>query len=153
MGAEEKLAKLGIRLPEPPKPVAAYVPAVRVGNLIFVSGQIPMEQGELKFKGKVGKDLNVEQGYEAARLCAINALSIIKGLVGSLNKVKRVVRVTGYVNSADGFSEQHKVLNGASEFLREIFGEKGLHSRVAVGVSGLPLDAAVEVEMIVEVED
>lgn len=152
MSVEEKLKALGLSLPKPPKPVAAYIPAVKTGNLIFVSGQIPVVNGELKFKGKVGQDLSVEEGYEAAKICVLNALSIVKDLVGSLDKVKQIVRVVGYVNCSDDFKEPHKVVNGASELLVEIFGEKGKHARLALGTNILPLGATIELELIVEVE-
>jgi len=153
MSVEEKLKAMGLSLPKPPKPVAAYIPAVKTGNLIFISGQIPVVNGELKYKGKVGKDLGIEDGYEAAKICVLNALSIVKGMTGSLDKVKRIVRVVGYVNCSDNFEEPHKVVNGASELLVEIFGEKGRHARLALGTNTLPLGAAIELEMIVEVEE
>ena len=153
MSVEEKLKAMGLSLPKPPKPVAAYIPAVKTGNLIFISGQIPVVNGELKYKGKVGKDLSIEDGYEAAKICVLNALSIVKGMTGSLDKVKRIVRVVGYVNCSDNFEEPHKVVNGASELLVEIFGEKGRHARLALGTNTLPLGAAIELEMIVEVEE
>ena len=153
MSIEKKLESLGISLPKPPKPVAAYIPAVKTGNLIFVSGQIPVVEGKLKYKGKVGRDLSVEEGYEAAKICLLNALSIIKGIVGSLDKVERVVRIVGYVNCTEDFEEPHKVVNGASELLVEIFGDKGRHTRLALGSNTLPLGAAIELEMIVEVEE
>ena len=153
MSVEEKLKAMGLSLPKPPKPVAAYIPAVKTGNLIFISGQIPVVNGELKYKGKVGKDLSIEDGYEAAKICVLNALSIVKGMTGSLDKVKRIVRVVGYVNCSDNFEEPHKVVNGASELLVEIFDERGRHARLALGTNTLPLGAAIELEMIVEVEE
>ena len=153
MNVEKKLENLGLSLPKPPKPVAAYIPAVKTGNLIFVSGQIPVVEGKLKYKGKVGRNLSVEEGYEAAKICVLNALSIIKDMIGSLDKVKRIVRVVGYVNCSDDFEEPHKVVNGASELLVKIFGEKGRHARLALGSNTLPLGAAIELEMIVEVEE
>jgi enamine deaminase RidA (YjgF/YER057c/UK114 family) len=153
MSVEEKLKAMGLSLPKPPKPVAAYIPAVKTGNLIFISGQIPVVNGELKYKGKVGQGLSIEDGYEAAKICVLNALSIVKDMVGSLDKVKRIVRVVGYVNCSDDFEEPHKVVNGASELLVEIFGEKGRHARLALGTNTLPLGATIELEMIVEVEE
>ena len=153
MKIEARIAELGLNLPEAPKPVAAYIPAVRLGNLVYTSGQIPFVNGELKFKGKVGGELGPEEGYEAAKTCALNCLSVIKGVLGDLDRVKRVVKVVGFVASAPGFNGQPKVVNGASELLGQIFGQAGQHARSAVGVSELPLDSAVEVEMIVEVED
>jgi enamine deaminase RidA (YjgF/YER057c/UK114 family) len=147
---EEKIKSLGIELPQAAAPVGAYVPAVRAGNQAFTSGQIPLVAGELKYKGKLEADLSVEEGYEAAKICAINCLSALKGLLGDLNKVKKVIKVTGFVNSTPDFTAQAKVVNGASEFLGQLF-DVG-HARSAVGVAALPLDAAVEVEMIVEIE-
>ncbi|MCB0746772.1 MAG: RidA family protein [Ignavibacteriae bacterium] len=148
---EEKLKELGILIPEAPKPLASYIPAIKVGNLVFTAGQITLLNGELKFKGKVGKDLTLEEGKEAAKLCIINCLSVIKAEIGSLGKIKRIVKVTAFVNSADGFTDQPKVANGASDLLVALFGEQGKHVRSAVGVNGLPIDASVEIEMIVEV--
>lgn len=136
-------------MPAPPKPVAFYVPAVQVGNLCFSSGQLPVVEGELKYQGKVGGELPEADGYQAARLCALNCLSVVKEVAGRLNNVERVVKVTGYVNSSPGFTRQPFVINGASDLLVEIFGEAGYHARSAVGVSELPLNAAVEVEIIV----
>lgn len=152
MSFEKKMEEMGIEIPEAPKPVAAYVPAVKIGDFVYTSGQIPFVKGDLKYKGKIGKDLDEKEGYEAARVCALNCLSAIKGIVGSLDKIEKVVKVTGFVNSAPGFNLQPKVVNGASELLGEIFGEAGQHARSAVGVSELPIDAAVEVEMIVKVK-
>jgi len=153
MKAEEKLAELGIELPEPPTPVAAYIPYSRSGNLIFISGQDCRVNGELKYKGKVGRDVTEEQAYEAARIAAINLLDIRKTAVGDLDKVKKIVNVHGYVNSAEGFVRQPMVINGASELLVEVFGERGKHSRCALSCNELPFDTPVEVEMIVEVDD
>lgn len=149
---EEKLKQMGIELPEAPTPLAAYVPAVKAGDYAYTSGQIPLVKGELQFKGKVGAELTVEQGYQAARLCAINCLSALKGVIGSLDNIERVVKVVGFVNSAPGFAMQPKVVNGASELLGEVFGEAGKHARSAVGVSELPIDSAVEVEVIVKLK-
>jgi len=149
---EAKLKELGITLPETVKPLAAYVPAVQTGEYVYTAGQIPMVAGELAYKGKIGSDLTVEQGYEAAKICAINALSALKSVIGSLDNVERIIKVVGFVNSAPGFTMQPKVINGASEFLGEVFGEAGIHARSAVGVSELPIDSAVEVEIIVKVK-
>jgi len=149
---EAKLKEMGIELPEAPKPLAAYIPAIQAGEFVYTSGQVPLAAGELKYKGKVGSDLTEEQGYEAARLCAINCLSAIKGVIGDLDKIAQVIKVTGFVNSAPGFSSQPKVVNGASEFLGQVFGDAGKHARAAVGVSELPINAAVEVEMIVKLK-
>jgi len=147
---EDKLKELGYSLPEPPKPIASYVPSVRVGKLLFVSGVIPLVNDRLLYAGKLGREVTVEQGYEAARVAALNALSIIKSSLGSLEKVRRIVKLVGYVASAEGFSEQPKIVNGASDLLIQVFGERGKHSRVAVGVIELPRGAPVEIEMIVQ---
>jgi enamine deaminase RidA (YjgF/YER057c/UK114 family) len=148
---EEKIEQMGITIPEAAKPLAAYIPALKVGNLIMTSGQVPIAVGVIQYQGKVGKDLTEEDGKEAAKLCAINCLSAVKSLTGSLDKIKRIIKLTVFVNSAEGFTAQPKVANGASEFIVEIFGEAGKHVRSAVGVSELPLNSAVEIEMIVEV--
>ncbi|HEV8404454.1 MAG TPA: RidA family protein [Nitrososphaera sp.] len=148
---EEKLASLGITLPSPPAPAGSYVPVVVSRNLAFVSGQIPTEDGQVKFKGKVGRDVSIEAGQQAARLCTINALAQLNWAIGSLDKVRRIVKVTGFVNCDPSFADQPRVVNGASDLLVQIFGEKGKHARAAVGVSSLPLDSAIEVEFIVEV--
>ncbi len=149
---EEKIKELGFELPEVAKPVAAYIPALTVGDLVFTAGQIPFIKGELKYKGKVGGDLTLQEGQKAAEICALNCLAAIKGVAGDLNKIERVVKLTVFVNNIDGYADQPKVANGASELIGKIFGEKGKHARVAVGVNGLPLNAAVEVEMIVKVK-
>ena len=145
---EEKLSSLGISLPVPPEPAGSYLPVVLFGNLAFVAGQIPTEGKQVKFRGKVE---SVAMGQEAARLCTINALAQLKSSLGSLNGIKRVIKVTGFVNSDPSFTDHAKVLNGASDLLVAVFGEKGKHVRAAVGVSSLPLDSAVEIEFIVEV--
>lgn len=150
---EKKLAEKGYNLPEAPKPVASYVPTIKVKDIVYTAGQIAFKDGELKYKGKVGAELSVEDGYEAAKLCILNCLSVIKGEIGSLDKIKQIVKVTGFVSSAPGFNEQPKVINGASDLLGEIFGDKGKHARAAVGVNELPLNSAVEIEMIVQVEE
>ena len=152
MTVEEKLRQMGLELPEPPKPVASYLPCVRTGNLLFVSGQVPREKGVLRFSGHLGGNLNVEDGRQAARLCALNALSAVKQELGTLDRVRRIIKLTGFVASAAGFTDQPKVVDGASVFLAELFGERGQHARAAVGVNELPLGSAVELEMIVEVE-
>ena len=145
---EEKLTSLGISLPIPPEPAGSYLPVILSNNLAFVSGQIPTEGKQVRFRGRVD---SVVMGQEAARLCTINALAQLKASLGSLDKIKRVIKVTGFVNSDPSFIDQPKVLNGASDLLVAIFGEKGKHARAAVGVSSLPLDSAVEIEFIVEV--
>ena len=151
--AETRLKEKGIVLAAPGKPVANYVNAVRVGNLLFLAGKGPTKADGTNITGKVGKDLTIEQGYEAAKLTAINHLSVLKAELGSLNKVKRVVKVLGMVNCTDDFKDQPKVINGYSDLMVEIFGDKGKHARSAVGMNALPLNIAVEVEVIVEVED
>jgi enamine deaminase RidA (YjgF/YER057c/UK114 family) len=148
---EEALSSLGIVLPSPPAPAGSYVPVVVTGNLAFVAGQIPMEAGRVKFTGKVGKDLPIEAGQQAARLCTINALAQLKVALGNLDRVKQVVKVTGFVNCEPTFTEQPKVVNGSSDLLVQVFGERGKHARAAVGVSSLPLDSAVEVEFVAEI--
>ena len=150
MTASERLAELGITLPAVAKPLAAYVPAVRTGNLVYTSGQLPFQAGELTHSGKVGAEVPPEQAKIAARTCALNALAAIEALVG-IDAVVRIVKVVGFVASAPGFSGQPGVVNGASEMLGELFDDAGAHARSAVGVSELPLDAPVEVELIVEV--
>lgn len=145
---EKRLEAMGIILPECPKPVAAYVPAMKVNGFIYASGQTPIIDGELKYKGKVGVDLTIEEGYEAAKICAIRLISEIKSVVGDLDKVKQIVKVNGYINSVGDFGRQPAVLNGASELIEAVFKEKGKHARAAIGVATLPDDAAVEVELI-----
>ncbi|WP_284232417.1 RidA family protein [Mycobacterium antarcticum] len=150
MTASERLAELGIELPEVVTPLAAYVPAVRTGNLVYTSGQLPMVAGELPQKGKVGADVSAEEAKDLARICAMNALAAVHSLVG-IDAVTRVVKVVGFVASAPGFNGQPGVVNGASQLFGDVFGDAGAHARSAVGVSELPLDAPVEVEIIVEV--
>lgn len=152
MSIESKLQEMGLTLPEAPKPVAAYVPAVKSGGYVYTAGQIPLVGGELKYKGKVGGGVDEAKGYEAARVCALNCLSVIKSQIGSLDDIEQVVKVTGFVASAPGFNGQPKVINGASELLGQLFGDRGQHARSAVGVNELPLDATCEVEMIVRVK-
>ena len=152
MSIEERLHRMGLELPEPPKPVASYVPCVRAGNLLFVSGQVPREKGVLRFSGHLGGNLNLEEGRQAARICVLNGLSAVKQELGTLERVRRIVKLTGFVASAAGFQDQPQVVDGASIFLVELFGEKGQHARAAVGVNELPRGSAVELEMIVEVE-
>jgi enamine deaminase RidA (YjgF/YER057c/UK114 family) len=146
-----KLEQMGIELPEVVRPVANYVPAVRTGAYVYTSGQLPMVDGALAATGKVGAEVSAEQAADLARTCALNALAAVDGLVG-VDAVVRVVKVVGFVSSAPGFNGQPGVINGASDLLGEIFGDAGVHARSAVGVSELPLDAPVEVELIVEVE-
>ncbi|MFM9129632.1 MAG: RidA family protein [Actinomycetes bacterium] len=148
---ENKIKDLGLQLPEPPKPLAAYIPAKQVGNLVFTAGQLPMVNGEIILKGLLGQDVEIDPAYNAAKICTLNALSAIKGVIGDLDKIKQVVRVVGYVASVPTFTQQPAVVNGASELLLEIFGENGKHARSAVGMAVLPLNAAVEIELTVEV--
>ncbi|MEM6628093.1 MAG: RidA family protein [Bacteroidota bacterium] len=150
---EAKLAELGIELPEVAPPVANYVNAVRTGNLIFLAGKGPTKPEGGYVTGKLGADLNEEQGYEAARLTGISQLAVLKSELGNLNKVKRIVKVLGMVNSAPDFGNQPEVVNGFSDLMVEVFGDKGKHARAAVGMGALPRNIAVEVEMIVEVYD
>ena len=149
---EQKLKELKIELPEPRKPVANYVKYVRTGNLIYLAGEGPARSDGTFVTGKLGKDLTVEQGYEAARLAGINMLSTLKDAVGDLKKVKRIVKVLGLVNCTEDFKDQPKVMNGFSDLMVAVFGENGKHARSAVGANALPIGIAVEVEMIVEVE-
>lgn len=151
MKIEEKLKELGIELPVPPLPVANYTPCKQVGNLVFVSGQGPIIDGKQMFTGKVGGAVTQEEGYQAARYCAINLLAQLKQFLGDLDKVKNVVHLKGFVASADDFTAQPAVVNGASDFMAEVFGEVGVHTRCALGMNVLPTDIPVEVELIVEV--
>ena len=148
---DERLAELGLTLPSDTPPLAAYVPAVRTGNLVYTSGQLPRIDGELTHVGKVGGEVTPEQANEAAQACALNAIAAVKAEIGDLGKVRRVVKVVGFVASAPDFTGQPGVVNGASELLGRVFGDAGVHARSAVGVAALPLDVPVEVEMIVEV--
>jgi len=155
MEVEKKLAELGLSLPPSPTPVANYVPAVRSGNLLFVSGHGPafVKDGKTEYmRGKLGKDLKVDQGYEAAKQVMLNILQSIKGVIGDLDKVRRVVKVLGMVNCTEDFPDQPKVIDGASDLLVALYGERGRHARSAVGMQQLPFGIAVEIEMIVEVE-
>ena len=153
MKIEEKIKKMGIEIPEVAKPVASYVPFRRVGNLIYISGQDCRVNGKLKYEGKVGRDVTEEEAYEAARITAINLLAILKSAIGNLDKVVKIVNLHGFVNSADGFVRQPMVINGASDLLLEVFGEKGKHSRCALSANELPFNTPVEIEMIVEVKE
>ena len=146
---EEKLKKLEITLPTPPTPAGSYVPAIKTGNLLFISGQIPMENGKLIFTGKVTDD-NMETAKKSAKMCAINLLAQMKRELGSLDKVTKIVRISGFVNSDPEFYQHPKIINAASDLFFEIFGDKGKHSRIAVGVSCLPLNSMTEIDAIVE---
>lgn len=151
MSYERKLQELGLTLPAPPKPVANYVPVVKTGDLLFLSGVLPSRDGQLVFTGKLGVDLTVDQGVEAARAAVLNGLSIIRHQTGSLDRVKQIVKMVGYIASAPGFADQPQVLNGASDLLVSLFGDAGRHARVAVGAAELPRHAPVEIELIVQV--
>jgi enamine deaminase RidA (YjgF/YER057c/UK114 family) len=151
VGHDSRIAELGLDLPAVPRPVASYVPVVIAGGLAFLAGQVPQSEGTLLWSGKVGADLDVEAGVEAARRCALQALAVLREALGSLDRVRRIVKLTVFVASAPGFTEQPKVANGASDLLADIFGELGRHARSAVGVAELPLGAPVEVEVIAEV--
>jgi enamine deaminase RidA (YjgF/YER057c/UK114 family) len=148
---EERLAEMGLSVPEVAKPVAAYIPAVRSGNHVYTSGQLPMRDGQLMLTGKVGGEVSQDEAVECARQCGLNALAAVRAEVGDLSAIKRIVKVVAFVASAPDFTGQPLVANGVSELLGEVFGEIGRHSRSAVGVSVLPLDAPVEVELIVEI--
>ncbi|GAA3882360.1 RidA family protein [Streptomyces sedi] len=152
-GVERRLAELGLELPPVVPPVAAYVPAVISGRYVYTSGQVPLVAGELPIAGKVGAEVDEERARDMARVCALNALAAVKSVAGDLDRVARVVKVLGFVASAPGFTGQPQVVNGASELLGEVFGERGRHARSAVGVAVLPLDAPVEVELQVELAD
>lgn len=152
MSFDAKLTELGIALPPAPKPVATYIPAVRAGDLLFLSGTGPFKAGQIAFAGKLGRDLTVEQGYEAARLTLLNALAMVRQELGTLDRVVRIVRLTGHVASAEGFIQQPAVINGASDLLVKIFGEAGRHARLALGAAELPLNMCIEIELIVQVK-
>lgn len=151
--AEAKLKELGLTLPEPPPPGGNYIPAVRTGNVVFLSGVTPRRPDGRPFAGKLGQDLSVEEGYEAAKICALNLLANLKKEIGDLDKVTHVVKLLGMVNSAPDFTQPPAVINGCSDLLVEVFGDKGKHARSAVGLATLPGGVAVEIEMIVEVAD
>lgn len=149
---EARLKDLGIELPEVADAIANYVGAVRTGNLIFLSGRLPRKDGQFVFNGKLGRDVTVEEGYQAARLAALHLVASLKAEVGDLDRVRRIVKLTGMVASDPSFTEQPQVINGASDVLVAIFGDKGRHARAAFGVAALPLNTSVEVEMVAEVE-
>lgn len=151
---EGKLKELGLVLPQSPKPVGSYVPGLVVSNFLFTSGMLPLKDGKVIYQGKMdGKVNTVEAGYEASKLAALNSLSVAKEVLGSLSRIKRVVKVTGYVNSQENFTEQPKVVNGASDLLVSVFGDSGKHVRAAIGVRELPLNALVEIEFVFQVRE
>ncbi|QBD78718.1 RidA family protein [Ktedonosporobacter rubrisoli] len=151
MSFEQRVKELGLTIPQLPAPAYTYVPAVQTGNLIFASGQTPTVDGKLTIQGKLGRDVSIEQGQEAARLALLNCLAEVRSITGSLDAIKRVVKLNGFVASAEGFVDQPRVINGASQLLEEIFGETGKHARFAIGLAELPAGAPVELEIIVEV--
>jgi len=153
MSYDRKLRELGLSLPPAPTPVATYIPAVRAGDLLFLSGVLPFKDGQLAFRGKLGRDMSVDEGYDAARLALLNALALVKQECGSLDQVKKIVRMVGHVASAEGFIQQPAVVNGASDLLVKIFGDIGRHARLAVGAAELPLNAPVELELIVQLSE
>ena len=152
---EEKLYSLGFELPSPPKSSGSYIPLVEVNGMIFVSGQIPLDTGsnpvKIKYQGKIGKDTTLEKGQDAALLCTLNALALLKAHLGSLDKIKKIVKVSAYVNCIESFSDHPTVVNSASNFLESLFGEKGKHSRIAIGVQSLPLESTIEIDFIVSI--
>ncbi len=150
---EEKLQEIGLQLPTAPPPVGAYVPVIRTGNLVITSGQLPFIGKQIAFEGRLGAELHEQDGWNAARICCVNALAQIKACAGSLEKVKRIVRVEGYVHSAPGYRGQPHVLNGASELLVELFGDAGRHTRIALGIAEMPLNAAVQLSLWAEVAE
>ncbi len=151
MSFDATIVELGITLPPAPKPVASYIPAVRSGDLLFLSGTGPFKDGQIAFAGKLGRDLTVEQGSDAARLSLLNALAMVRQELGTLDRVVRIVRLTGHVASAEGFTQQPVVLNGASDLLVQIFSEAGRHARLALGAAELPLNMCIELELILQV--
>ncbi len=147
---EDKLKELSIEIPTPPSPAGSYIPVVTTGNLAYVSGQIPMKEGKVVFEGKVPEIQSLDSARDAAKICIINGLAQLKANLGSLDKITKFVRISGFVNSSPNFTEQPKVINAASDLLVEIFGDMAKHSRIAVGVSSLPLNSTVEIDLIVE---
>ena len=148
---EEKIKSLNITLPTPPKPAGSYIPVVRTGNLAFVSGQIPIKDGKVQYQGKVPTNISIEDAQKAAKICIINLLAQLRAELGTLDKISRIVRVSGFVNSSPDFTDQPKIINAASDLLFEIFGQKGQHSRIAIGVASLPLNSSVEIDAVVEI--
>lgn len=152
MTVEENLQKLGLHLPSPPRPVANYVPTVQVDRFLFTSGILPISEGKVAFPGKVGREVSLEDGQEASRLAVLNALALIKQALGTLERVARVVKLTGYISSGEGFTQQPAVLNSASDLIVSLFGDRGRHSRVAIGAFELPLGSPVEIELLIEIK-
>lgn len=152
MNVSARLQELGIVIPEVSKPLAAYVPAMQAGDLIFISGQLPRQNNEVVYSGRLGEEIDMEQGMKAAELAAINCLAVLKTYIGEWESLRQIVKITGYIQCKEDFFQQAQVLNGASELLEKIFGEKGCHARAAVGVNSLPLNAACEIEMVARVK-
>jgi enamine deaminase RidA (YjgF/YER057c/UK114 family) len=150
---EEKISQLGFILPNAPKPLASYVPAIKTGNLVFTAGQLPIKDDSLVFIGKLGIDLNEDEGKKAAQVCALNCLSVIKNEIGNLDNIDKIIKLTVFISSTEGFINHPQVANGASDLIKEIFGEDGKHVRSAVGVAELPLNAPVEIEMICKIKE
>ncbi len=149
----QRLAELGIELPQAPAPAANYIPFVVTGNLVFVAGQVPVQNGEVRFKGRLGEDMDVDEGYQAARLCGLNLIAQAQAAAdGDLDKIKRVVKLGGFVNATSDFTDHPKVVNGASDLMAEVFGEAGKHARFAIGAGSLPLGVSVEVDGVFELE-
>jgi len=151
MTIEERIMELDLEVPAPSAPLGAYLPAILSGSHIYVSGQLPFINGVLMYRGVVGKNINTDQGYQAARICALNSLSAIKNILTDLNKIKKIIKINGYVSSDKDFYDQPKVINGASEFFYHVFGESGKHARSAVGVPSLPMGSCVEIDLIAEI--
>lgn len=151
MSLEAKIAELGLELPPAPKPAGNYVPAARTGNLVYVAGMLPIKCGEITHTGQVGDTQTIESAYEAARICALNSLAALKAVAGGLDSIKRIVFVNGFVNAASNFSDSPQVINGASDLLVQVFGDRGRHARAAVAVAGLPRGATVEIQIIAEI--
>lgn len=151
----EKLFALGLELPPPPKPAGSYLPVVEVNDLLYISGQIPIDTNSdppiVKYKGKIGRDTTIEEGQDAAILCTLNALSVLNNYLGSLDKINKIVKVSAYINSVESFNDHPKVINPASDLLEKLFNEKGKHSRLAIGASSLPLNSTVEIEFIIHI--
>ena len=150
---EKRLKELGIIIPNAPKPAGSYIPVVLSGKLAFVSGQIPIKDGQVVYQGKVGDTQSIDDAQEAAKLCVINGLAQIEAYCGTLDNLEKIIKISGFVNSTKDFTEHPKVINAASDLLMKIFDEKGRHSRIAIGVSSLPLNATVEIDMLVEISD
>ena len=150
---EEALEAMGLQIPQVAAPVANYAPSVSADGWIYISGQLPTVEGKLAYTGKLGRELALEQGYEAAKICALNCLGALKQALGSLDRVERIVKISGFVNSDPDFTDQPKVVNGASDLLGKVFGDQGIHARSAVGVASLPLGACCEVELIAKIRD